>query len=396
MQRIVDFFFGTCRLTLKGPWPLRTINHMSDAGVPFWDLRDEDGALHFVIYRRDLPGVKELCERDGSVLYSEVFGFRHRMRGLKGRYVLLSVLPVVFVMVLFLQNFIWYLQVEGNETLCEEQVLQALESIGIAPGTYVRTIDGQQVKNHMLALLPELEWISVNKHGGWATVLVKERRQTPEVTDPHLISNVVACRAGVISDMQVYSGFAVTEVGDSVLQGELLVSGLGSSWNAVVCRNAQADVYAYTRHETQLILPEESAQADFTGEEKSSWSLIVGKKRWNFFSNSGISLTGYDKIERVYQFALPGGISFPISLVKTICRTYEPIPTLIPEEQAKSLLQQAEKDCVAARLAAGVILDTQQELILQDGLWRLHAVSSANEMIAQTVMINPWSNEEFE
>lgn len=395
MQRIVDFFLGTCRIVLSGPWPERTLNRLSQARIPFWDIQRSDGAVTFLIHRRNLSSVKKLCCRDAAQVEIEVYGFRHEFRGLRKRYALL-LLPVVAILTIFLQQFIWTIHVQGNEILSEEQILQALEEIGLHQGSYVRTIDGQMVKNHMLTALPELEWISVNKKGGHATVLVHEREQKPSIRDPHLVSNVIAARAGVITQMQVYAGFPVTEVGDSVLKGEMLVSALGSSWNAIVCRNAKADVFAYTRHETDLIIPEESPIADYTGEEKVNWSFIFGKKRWNFFWNDGISLTGYDKIESIMQLALPGGIKFPISLVKTTLRRYDTVVESLPEQMAEELLLQAERDFISDKLEAGTILGREWQLQLEDGLWHLHAVSAANEMIAVSQQINPWSDEEFE
>ena len=124
----------------------------------------------------------------------------------------------------------------------EEQILQALASIGIAPGTRAEEIDVQSIKNEMLNLLPELEWISVNPHGAYAMVLVHEREPVPKVVDPARVSNIVAAKAGIITEMQVYAGFPAVEVGSAVLPGELLVSGLADSFRATVHRNAQAEI----------------------------------------------------------------------------------------------------------------------------------------------------------
>jgi len=395
MQKIVDYFLGTCRVELSGPWPERTLNRLANTGIIFWDVKRTDGTISFLIHRSNLRVVKNLSRQDACLVKSSVFGFRHTFHGLKRRYALL-LLPLVCVLTIFLQQFIWTMQVQGNERLADEQILWALEQIGIHPGTYVRTIDEQTVKNQMLSLLPELEWISVNKKGGRAVVLVHEREEKPVLRDSHLVSNVIASRAGVVTEMQVYAGFPVVEVGDSVLKGEMLVSGLGSSWNAIVCRNAEADVFAYTSHETDLIVPEQSILMDNTGEQRTQWSLILGKKSWNFFKDCGISLTGYDKIESEYQWTLPGGIDFPVSLVKTTLRRYDTVVEKLPEQTAEQLLLNAEQAYVASHLGAGSILGRAWSLQCHDGVWAMQAVSTANEMIAISQQINPWSDEEFE
>lgn len=390
MQRVVDFFLGTCRLCVTGPWTEDALNAFARQRIRFWNLTKSGGKVQLTVYAADFAEVQAICEKTGcTVEQVQHRGAGAAFRGLRGRWLLFVGLLLAGVTAVVLQRFIWHLDVEGNTVLADEQILQALESIGIGIGTPAGALDGQEIKNQMLALLPELEWISVNKHGMFAQVLVRERTEAPKVVDPHLCMNLVAAKAGVITDLQVYSGFAAVEKGKAVLEGELLVSGMGSGWGAVVLRNAQAEVYADTRYDLTAVTPAEHARPDYTGSETRSWSLRIGKKQWNFSRSSGISWTGYDKIETVYQLELPGGIRFPVALVRTVRRAYDAGRAPLERSTAQSMLGQACAQTVARQLIAGSVHGVDASLVRSGGLYRYRAVTAANEMIARAEPINP-------
>lgn len=56
-------------------------------------------------------------------------------------------------------------------------------------------------------------------------VLVTERQQPPDTRAPYAVANVVAARDGVLTEVSVTEGMRLCAVGDTVRQGQLLVSG---------------------------------------------------------------------------------------------------------------------------------------------------------------------------
>ena len=392
MKRAADFLLGTCRLTVRTPWPEQVLAALSRSKLLFWDMRREGDLLSFRIYRRSLPRTKALLQAQGCPVEAQArSGLSWRLRGLRSRWALLLGLAVCICLMVQLQTRVWYFDVSGNERLDDEQILQALEQIGIGFGTSQRLLDEQFIRNRMLLLLPELEWCSVNKRGLHGEVLVKERDPKPEIPDHALVSNLVAARAGVIVRMDVYRGYPVTEVGRSVLPGELLVSGVGTGFDEILCCRAKGEIYALTQHESEWILPEKSRVRRAAGKKTVRWSLVIGKKRLNFFEDSSISLTGYDKIEQNYSCVLPGGISFPIRLVKTVCTAYASAPAPTDEDTALTVLRAAEEDALARSLIAGTVLSKEEALTREGGVYRYRARTDCREMIARTQEINPFT-----
>lgn len=67
---------------------------------------------------------------------------------------------------LFLGSFfIWDFKIEGNKTIPEERILRSLESCGVRIGSFGLTLDGEDIRNHVLLEIPELSWVAVNVSG---------------------------------------------------------------------------------------------------------------------------------------------------------------------------------------------------------------------------------------
>lgn len=79
---------------------------------------------------------------------------------------------------------IWDIRVSGNETVPKEEILRSLEKNGVRRGAWGLSVNGEDIRNHMLLDIPELSWAAVNVSGCRAEVQVRERRPAPALLDP--------------------------------------------------------------------------------------------------------------------------------------------------------------------------------------------------------------------
>lgn len=68
--------------------------------------------------------------------------------------------------------------------------------------------------------------MSVNLHGTRAEVLVREKLPTPELRDETTPAHVISAATGIITHMEVLEGQPSFQEGDTVLEGEVLISGV--------------------------------------------------------------------------------------------------------------------------------------------------------------------------
>ena len=198
MSRLIRYLRGSVRFRLTGAAPEQCLNSLAAARLEFWDIERED-ALHLslCVPAREAERLQRLALRClCTAEVTERSGLRAQFGGLLRRPVLLLGLLAAAAATFVLQEFVWTIEVEGNDRLPAGQIVQALEELGIAPGTWGPSIDSPETRNRMLLRMPELAWLAVNRSGGRVQVLVTERQQPPDTRAPYAVAKVVAARDG--------------------------------------------------------------------------------------------------------------------------------------------------------------------------------------------------------
>ena len=381
MSRLIRYLRGSVRFRLTGAAPEQCLNALAAARLEFWDIERED-ALHLSLCvpareAERLQGLALRCLCTAEV--TERSGLRAQFGGLLRRPVLLLGLLAAAAATFVLQEFVWTIEVEGNDRLPAGQIVQALEELGIAPGTWGPSIDSPETRNRMLLRMPELAWLAVN-----LTVVAYGSTDPPEVLDEHAVTKVVAARDGVLTEVSVTEGMRLCAVGDTVRQGQLLVSGYEDYGLFIRPVCASAEIYARTWHTGTVVTPAERLEKRYTGREWKQVTLIVGKKRIKLWGNSSISQQDCDKMI-VEKAVRTSGYAYPLRLETAILREYVLEPAPAPQVQTEKLLQEAWRRAVQAQMLAGRIDATQESLLMQGGLCILQAQSDCTELISRTL-----------
>lgn len=386
MMRLVAFLRGHCRLEITGVEPSRCLNRFLRCGVGFWDLATPDAyTLQCSVLTRDLAAAVQTargCQCQARCLARH--GFAHRYGGLVRRPMLLVSLALLLAGILVLPNFIWTLEVQGNVTVPTAQILQELDNIGVRFGTWGPGLSNREIKNKMLLRIPALQWLAVNCSGGRATVLVSERTEADRVTSKREVTNLVAARDGVISQVQVYSGAAQCTPGQAVRQGQLLVSGYCDWDGRIQATRAYGEIYAQTQHKITAKLPAAVAKKQPGGRAKRCIWLNLGRKRIKIFGRSGISAACCDKIESEKMLTLPGGYTLPIGITVQTFRPYTPEQATLAEEDAWPLLRDAARRQLQASMIAGQLESAREEKEAAGGVYTLRTTAWCREMIARS------------
>lgn len=335
MQEIVNRLFGQVWIRVECPYPERVLNLCSVHDLSFWDLQWEgDTVFTCRLTRRDWHALRRAA-RHLSCTFTVVGkeGAPYFLLRFRRRRVLLAGLFVCVVCMLAGSLFVWDFAIEGNEQVPEETILRALEKQGVRRGTFGLSLDGEDIRNHVLLEIPELSWITVNVSGCRANVQVRERIPAPELINERIPTNVVARRAGLVLNVQAMDGVACVMKGSTVEEGQLLISGIEDTGTfGARLLPGQGRVKARTWYSLTAKMPLTAAKKVYDGEGRAFYSLIFGTKRVKFFSNSSIEGGKYDKIIARKPLRLLG-LSLPFTLVTETFRSYECVPEEQPPEQ---------------------------------------------------------------
>lgn len=395
VQKWVNFLRGSAEVEVTGAFPERFLNLCAQADVRFWDLRiPEENRFRLRAALRDVRRLrsaarKAMCEL--AVL--EEKGVPVVLRRFRRRYAFLGGLVLSLCVVAVLSRFILTVDVQGNETVPTRVILEEMKRQGVYPGAYAPLLDEVQISNDALMNLTDLVWISVNLHGTRAEVLVRERTPKPDVVDESVPAHVVAGASGVITRMEVLSGQALVQPGDTVAQGEVLICGTidlkepqyseGDMGTLTV--RAAGNVYAHTWRILCAEIPLEADVKEYTGAEMTRRSLTIFGHRLQFYKNGGISYAGYDTIKTDHTLTLRGR-RLPLTFTRETVREYSLNRTEIDVQAGETLLRQRLEERLRELLRAGggEVVSTRFDCVQTDGVLRVTMTAECTEQIGKT------------
>ena len=343
---------------------LGLLKRISDAGIILQDVSPITGlTVRSVLDRADLSVLRNICRSSGAdirVLRSA--GILRILRQLWKRPILVGGLSLLFLLTLYLPSRILFVEIEGATTIPPMMILSNAEQCGIGFWADRSEIRSEKVKNALLETMPELQWVGINTYGCRAVISVRERTQIEEELPQQGISSLVAIRDGVITELTVLNGNPICRVGQSVMKGQVLISGYTDLGICIHGTVAEGEVYGQTQRTLEVIAPSDSVQKTAQTRRDKKISLIFGKNRINFFKGSGISGASCDKMYSYHYVTLPGGFRLPVAFVVEETIWYEEGPSTVDASEAAERLSACADGYLRSQMIAGRI-DNRYEIV---------------------------------
>ena len=361
---------------------LRRINQM---GIELFDIRRiGELTLRFRLNRRDYNRVKGTIAKKGdSLKIVRKIGIFWTAKGFVHRPVLLAGMVLMLMLVLYLPGRICFVKVEGNLAVPTRLILEKAEECGICFGTSRREVRSERIKNALLSAIPQLQWAGVNTKGCVAVISVREKTASEEEKEQPAVSRIVAIRDGVIVKCTVEQGNGLCQVGQAVKAGDLLISGYTDCGIAIRAGRSVGEVYAQTSRYLRAVTPAEYDSRGTALEIREKYALIIGKKRINFYKDSGILGGTCDKMSTVNYMTLPGGFTLPMALVTERWIRYEPEPRELDEGRAEEILACFMERYLNNQMLAGKVIRREEEFGGSSGLYDLSGRYACIEMIGR-------------
>ncbi len=395
MKRLMNFLRGMVTLTITGPFPERLMNLCAQQGIDFWKLfwLDEH-TLRLTTRRRQLPLLRQLAERvNCEVKVEGSRGLPDFLIRFRARYAFLTGLALSLCAVAVLSRFVLTVEVTGNQRLPTAVILTQLRQLGVRPGVYGPSIDRQQVAQEAMLKMEDLAWMGINLHGTRLEVIVRETVQVPKRIDETGYYDIVAEADGIVTHVEAELGDAVAKEGDTVVAGEVLISGTVTmeppKYSDLPIRHyqthARGRVWARTWRTLTAAIPTETWVKRYTGAEKNAWALNLMGRRVSLFGSDG-DWSFWDKVTQAHQAVLPGDVALPLTLIRETCREYEVQIVEVDLEAARALLEQQ----LAKRLETlvdedGQIESTSYSARVEGGLLRVTLQAECREEIGKEV-----------
>ncbi|MBQ3007700.1 MAG: sporulation protein YqfD [Clostridia bacterium] len=237
--KFLRFLSGYVSLIAEGGFPERFINLCRLRGILLWELRCKDGVITACMGRKDYLKIRPVAKKSGMRVRIKkknglpFFLDRHSRR-------IGVVIGICFCVasLSILSTRIWSIDVSGNICVPSEEILEVFEELGVRKGAAADKINISAVENSALIKLSDIAWLNVNISGSAAMIEVRERGAADEKDEDDTPSDIVAARDGQIVILRPFNGTQEQKIGNPVLKGDLLISGIEENKDLTVsfCR----------------------------------------------------------------------------------------------------------------------------------------------------------------
>lgn len=226
MKYIIRFLFGGYRLKVfcNNPSAISGLLMHKFAGL-IYGVKVYDGyfvVLCFSLTKKRI--IDELHKKGFEVIEDSAFGLVKRYRQIKSRPGI-AVGVILSAIVIYLQTIpVWEIRVSGNKSIDEREIIESLSSVGFSVGTPKNNERLSDYANHLIMIDHRLSRASINLSGNVAFVEVGERTEKSMSDIPFSMTGLYASRDGIVELPLVQKGESVVRKGDTVYNGQLLVS----------------------------------------------------------------------------------------------------------------------------------------------------------------------------
>lgn len=294
-------------------------------GIEVLDLAQRDAlTVTFTVSKTHIHALKSISARRGDdIRILSHIGLFWTLLSLKKRPVLVLGLAILITLSLFLPGRIMFIRVEGNQNVPTNQILESAARTGLTFGVSARKLRSEHIKNSLLSEIDQLQWLGVNTYGCVAVIRVLEREPQPQQELLPPVTSIVSAMDGIVTSVTVTSGNALCKPGDAVTAGQLLISGYADLGICQKGTQAKGQIMGLTERDLTVITPVVYEKRGRLVSTDHRFSLQIGKKRINFYKDSGILGTTCARIYERWYVSLPGGFVLPVSVIKQTSTVYE-------------------------------------------------------------------------
>ena len=318
--RILFFYIiGYVNIEIDGLFANRFINICKSRGILLWNIKMKEGIkLYANMGIKDFKNIREICKKTNTkIKIRKKCGIPFILNRYKKRKIFISMVLAILLVLVIVSNFIWNINIEGNETIEVDELKEMLEQEGLKIGTYKHSIDLNEIINKIRLKRDDIAWIGITIKGTNANIEIKETTKAPQILDENEYCNIVAEKEGMITKINAQNGTINVAEGDIVKKGDVLVHGyLEGKYTGLRYVHARANVEAkvwYSKKEKVFFTQQIATD---TGNTETKYSLVFNKFKINFYKTLS-KFENYDTINTSKKLMLFSNFYLPIELIKT-------------------------------------------------------------------------------
>ena len=337
--------YNTVKIKIKGKNVIRFIQKINKNNIEIYNIdKINRNEMIIIINYNDLEKINKI-KTIYEIQIINYYGINKIKKQIKKHQILLFCLLIGLVLLIFLTNIIFKVEVIYNDSKIRNMMIKELSNYDIKPYKMVKTYEEiQQIKKQILNKYKDkIEWMEIERSGTKYIVRLEERIKNKEKKETKE-RNIVALENAVIMEIDAEKGDVVKKVGDYVKKGDIIISGsinLNEETKALV--SAKGKVYGEVWYQVTVKVPVHYYSKQKTNQKQNWYYLKIGNKKINLFHKS------YQNSINQKQILLKNNI-IPIMLVKEYQQEVKIKDQIYLEDEALEIAYNQVKKTISKKL----------------------------------------------
>lgn len=215
---IMYYLLGYATISVEGYFIERFINICISKNILLWNMKRKKSSFLFTnIAIKDFKKIRQIAKTTKChVKIEKKKGLPFLLHKYKKRKIFIGLLIAVTLIIFGLSNFVWNIEITGENNINKEELLNELKEYGLKTGILKTKVNTKDIINNIRLNRDDIAWIGIKIEGTNVIVEVVEADKKPEIIDENEYCSIVSDKEGIITKINVQNGTALVKVGDIV------------------------------------------------------------------------------------------------------------------------------------------------------------------------------------
>ena len=169
---IMYYLLGYATISVEGYFIERFINICISKNIILWNMKRKKSSFLFTnIAIKDFKKIRQIAKTTKChVKIEKKKGLPFLLHRYKKRKIFLSLLIAIILIIIGISNFIWNIEIIGENNISKEELLQQLEEYGLKTGILKAKVDTKEIINKIRLARDDVAWIGIKMVGTNAIV----------------------------------------------------------------------------------------------------------------------------------------------------------------------------------------------------------------------------------
>lgn len=254
-------------------------------------------------------------------------------------------IAVFFLILFLLSQYLWNISFEGNLSHTESELRAFLKDHQVTEGIRTSELSCEELERLLRNEFFDITWVSCELTGTKLTVHIKENYEEEIAETEETPYSLVAEKDAMITSIVTRSGTPLVVAGDAVAAGDVLVSGVVTTYDEYGEElfsyevNADADIFGETTYTYEDTIQLNYLKKCYTGETMRAGFLAFAGRRYTFFLKK-MTYEACDREETSGQLKIGESLYLPITFGISIYREYDLEEAVYTKEEAEEIAEE--------------------------------------------------------